>query len=91
MAKVKVIAKWLTTADNPFDYITQHDDWLRWDQDAGYKTPGLIARLAVVSDSATSELDAIEAINEAVDRILSVDPTGNYKLITQELEVDDDR
>lgn len=91
MAKVKVIAKWLTTLDNPFDYVTQHDDWLRWDNDAGYKTPGLIARIAILSENAMSERDAIESINEAVDQIYALNPTGNYKIVEQELEVDDDR
>lgn len=91
MAKVKVIQKWLTTLDNPFDYFTQHDDWYRWDSDAGYKTPGLIARLAVISDNASSEKDTVDAINEAVDRIYEINPTGNYKVIEQEVEIENDR
>ena len=90
MAKVKVTTKWLTTLDNPYDYWTQHDDWVKWDQDAGYKTPGLIARIATVS-SAMSDLEITESINDAVEKIYRLNPTGNYKLISKVEEIDDDR
>ena len=90
MAKVKVIGKWLTTLDNPYDYWTQHDDWVQWDQDAGYKTPGLIARIAAMSNS-MSDKDIIESINDAVEKIYSINPSGNYRIIQQEQEIDDDR
>src|SRR5436190_499698 len=46
----------LTTVDNPWDPWTQWDQWYMWDLNAGYNTPGLLARLSYVSDE-LSEAD----------------------------------
>lgn len=36
---------YLTTKDNPFSYFDQYDEWLAFDEDKGYFTNCLVARL----------------------------------------------
>lgn len=36
---------YLTTKDNPFSYFDQYDEWLAFDEDKGYFTNALVARL----------------------------------------------
>lgn len=56
----------LTTIDNPFDPFAQWDEWFEWDAAAGYNTPGLLARIAHVSDD-LSEGDQHVIIQNAID------------------------
>ena len=35
----------MTTKDNPFSYFDQYDEWLAFDEDKGYFTNALVARL----------------------------------------------
>ena len=65
----------LTTIDNPFDPVTQWDEWFAEDMRLGYNTPGLLARMAVTSDE-LSELDQDLAIEEAIDNILRLNVLG---------------
>ena len=70
----------LTTMDNPYSPVTQYDQWWQWDHDAGYHTPGLLARLAITSDELSdvdNDLAAERAINEIV---LEIGP-GLYKRV----------
>jgi len=71
---------WLTTNDNPFDFFTQFDDWYRFDESKGYHTCSYIARIAKVSND-LSDLDNENEIARAIDEILSLNLTGNYKKI----------
>lgn len=67
----------LTTTDNPFDPRTHWDEWYRWDTFNGYDTCGLLARLSIK----TNEVGPDEANHEdddAIDRIIDLNPTGNY-------------
>lgn len=67
----------LTTVDNPYDPFTQWDEWLEFDVQNGYNTCGYLARIALTSEEFTDELnDAI--IEEAIDSIVSNDPSGLY-------------
>lgn len=65
----------LTTVDNPYDPWTEWDAWFAWDQHAGYNTPGLLARVARVSDE-LSEADQHVAIQEAIDEIVKENVLG---------------
>ena len=40
-----VSESYLTTKDNPFSYFDQYDEWLAFDEDKGYFTNALVARL----------------------------------------------
>ena len=59
----------ITTADNPFDYFTQFDDWLAYDRQMGYYTLEYIARVAKTSDD-LSDLDNQLEIESAINSII---------------------
>lgn len=42
---ITVSELYLTTKDNPFSYFDQYDEWLVFDEDKGYFTNALVARL----------------------------------------------
>ena len=67
----------LTTIDNPFDPFTQYDEWLSYDEQAGYYTNEYLARIANTSPTMTDE-EVGAAIDTAIDRIIAVDPIGMY-------------
>ncbi len=71
---------WITTTDNPFDFFTQFDDWFQFDESKGYHTCSYIARIAKVSND-LSELDNENEIARAIDEIINLNLTGNYKII----------
>lgn len=70
----------LTTVDNPFDPFTQWDEWYAWDQNAGYHTPGLLARVARLGDE-LSEADQHLAIQQAIDEIVQENVLGVHKKV----------
>lgn len=80
---------WLTTTDNPFDYWKEHDNWKRFDEDKGYYTAELIARIVTTSNELSEERQE-EDIEDAVNFIVAWNPTGNYKKIVNEDEKDED-
>lgn len=71
----------LTTVDNPFDPITQFDDWYEYDESKGYCTSGYVARIAKTSDD-LSKNDQDLAIQAAIDEIISMNLDGFYKKVT---------
>jgi hypothetical protein len=70
----------LTTVDNPFDPLTQWREWYAWDYNAGYHTPGLLARIAKTSDE-LSEADQDQAVLWAMDEIVRENVSGKHKKI----------
>lgn len=79
---IMVDVSMLTTVDNPFDPFTQYDEWYSWDSNAGYHTPGLLARIAVLSDE-LSDADERAAINSAIDEIVRENVSGVHKKVTK--------
>lgn len=75
----------LTTVDNPFDPITQFDDWYEYDESKGYCTSGYVARIAKTSDD-LSKNDQDLAIQAAIDEIISMNPDGFYKKVTDSVQ-----
>ncbi len=67
----------LTTVDNPFNPETQYDDWLSFDEEKGYFSNALLARIAVTSDELSEEEQEAD-IDLAIDRIVLTDPTGRF-------------
>ena len=62
----------LTTTDNPWNPITNFDEWYAWDTAKGYGTCEYLARVAFVSsDLPDSANDVI--INEAIEDIVRRD------------------
>jgi hypothetical protein len=68
----------LTTVDNPWDPRTHYNEWYAWDNEAGYHTPGLLARVAITSDE-LSDTDQDIEIESAIDEICGEIGTGLYK------------
>jgi hypothetical protein len=75
MAKVM-----LTTKDNPYNPFVDFDSWLYYDESRGYFTNALLGRIVVYSDE-LSDVDKERAIETAIDEIITLDPTLNYKKI----------
>jgi len=70
----------LTTVDNPFDPFTQWDEWYAWDQNAGYHTPGLLARVARLGED-LPEGDQHLAIQLAIDEIVQENVLGVHRKV----------
>lgn len=66
---------YLSTIDNPFHPVTQFDDWLAFDEQAGYFSLELLARVVQVDDE-LSDSEYNEAVDKAIDEVLAWDETG---------------
>lgn len=75
------MAVMLTTIDNPFNPLTDWDDWYNYDESKGYYTSEYLARITKTSND-LSEKDQDQAITEAIDEIIEMNPDGFYKKIT---------
>ena len=80
-------ACFVTTLDNPFDYFEEFDEWYAFDTSHGYDVIGkpydtcnYVARIANTS-SEMSQKDYEEAVEAAVDEIVRLNLTGNYKKV----------
>jgi hypothetical protein len=78
----------LTTIDNPFDPFTQFDDWYQFDEEHGYHTCSLLARLAYTSND-LSDKDNEEEIERAMDEIVRLNVSGVHKKVTATTVQDD--
>lgn len=78
---------YLTTVDNPFDPCDQFDSWYLYDEMHGYGTCGLLARFAKTSDALSDEENARE-INDAITRIIALDPFNIYKRVKKPVSRD---
>lgn len=75
----------LTTVDNPFDPFDQYLEWLKYDHLVlKYNTDGLLARFARTSDD-LSEKEYNDEINDAITRIMVLDPSGLYRRVRREV------
>lgn len=75
-------ASFITTMDNPFDYFTQFDDWYSYDTQHGYNTCAYVARIAKTTNNMSDE-EYEDALNYAVDEILRLNLTGNYRKVEE--------
>lgn len=69
----------LTTTDNPYDPLTQYDQWLAWDFPR-YDSNGLLARV-VYSSPDLSDADQQLAIQEGIDEIVDENVSGVHTKI----------
>lgn len=69
----------LSTIDNPFDPYDekQYADWKRYDEEHGYYSESLLARVCKSSEAISDE-DNAAAIEEAIDSIVSLNITGKF-------------
>jgi hypothetical protein len=75
----------LTTFDNPYDPFEEYDEWFAFDARMGYHTPGLLDRIAIVSEE-LSEADQSLALEQAIDEIVSENVTGMHRKVSRETE-----
>ena len=75
----------LTTVDNPYDPFTQWVEWNRWDEDAGYFTNALLARITLTSFE-LSEADQDQALEDAIDEIVKENVSGMHKRVAEPTE-----
>lgn len=76
----------LTTVDNPYNPHTQFDEWYAFDEQHGYCTCELLARIAKVSDEFNIYDENLEneqnsEIQQAIDDIIKLNPLGLYTRI----------
>lgn len=74
------MASMITTTDNPYDPVTQYDDWNAWDEQMGYYTNSYLARIARTSPDLSPEENEIE-IERAIDEIIRFNGPEMYKKI----------
>lgn len=73
---------YLTTEDNPFSPVDDHDQWSKFDHDHGYYTDELVARIVGPIDFDLPEAIVNDAFDDAVRWLSEWNPTGNYKMIS---------
>lgn len=70
----------LTTTDNPWNPFTHYDEWWLYDQNAGYYSTALLARVALSSDE-LSELDQQIAYEDAIDEVVRENISGVHRKV----------
>lgn len=78
----------LTTVDNPFDPFTEFDKWFMFDNDLGYCSCCLLARIGKFSDSLT-DFENDEEQERAIDRIIELDFMNIYRKVVKYVELED--
>lgn len=81
-----MLCKRLTTKDNPFDPFDDVDRWRAFDEQKGYFTDCLLARICIMPDEATEE-EAEKEYARAIDDVMKYADYGNYKVIEKEMVV----
>ncbi len=66
----------LSTSDNPFNPVTDYDEWRNWDCRHGYYTMELLARFYYHSDNLSDAENAL-AYDLAIDTVINEIPTGS--------------
>ena len=72
----------LTTIDNPYNPFTQFESWNQYDESQGYFTLSYLARITKTANE-LSPADNDQAIEDAMDEIVSLNILGIYKKISQ--------
>lgn len=76
----------LTTIDNPFNPFDQFIPWFMFDIEKGYYTCSKIARLVTIAeDMSQKEIDV--AMDNAIDRLIEIDPLHIYIRVNRNKEV----
>lgn len=75
----------LTTIDNPYDPITDFDNWYLYDEQKGYHTSSYLARLIKDSDDVDPAFMDFQK-EQAIDEILAMDQSGFYKKVEKDIK-----
>lgn len=71
----------LTTIDNPFNPFEDFKSWFQYDIEKGYNSCSYLDRIAKYEDDMNQNEIDIET-ERAIDEIVSTNPLGIYKKIT---------
>ena len=72
----------LSTKDNPFNPLTQFDEWYAYDAQHGYHSSEYLARIVKTAVD-LSPSDQEQLIEDAIDEILEMNPDGIYIKVVQ--------
>lgn len=72
----------ITTYDNPFNPITQEEEWYKYDMKAGHNTLGYLANMAKTSTTFGDEVNDEETLR-AMKEIVTLEPMI-YKLVDKD-------
>lgn len=75
----------LTTIDNPYDPITDFDNWYLYDEQKGHHTSSYLARLIKDSDDVDPAFMEFQK-EQAIDEILAMDQSGFYKKVEKDIK-----
>ena len=70
----------ITTFDNPFNPITEFNDWNNFDTEKGYYTSNYLGRITHISDG-MSQVEYDREVERAIDSIIAYDPFDLYKKV----------
>lgn len=80
MAK-EIVGYMLTTTDNPFDPVSQYDEWLYYDEQIlGYYTNAYLGRIVRIAPDLTS-LEIQKETSRAMDDIIRINGSDLYKKV----------
>lgn len=79
----------ITTFDNPYDPFDQFEEWMMFDAEKGYNTPGELDRLTHTTDD-MSQREELEEIERGIDRMIELDFMNIYKKVTRKVENTDE-
>lgn len=80
MAK-EIVGYMLTTTDNPFDPVSQYDEWLYYDEQIlGYCTNAYLGRIVHIAPDLTS-LEIQKETSRAMDDIIRINGSDLYKKV----------
>lgn len=65
----------LSTEGNPYNPWTEFDKWRAWDEQEGYYSLNLLARVAITSSELSEQLQD-EAIEDAIQEIVTENVSG---------------
>ena len=80
--KAKLKRKHVTTIDNPFDPFKDFTSWFMFDVEKGYYTCSKLARLTKTTEEMT-ESQQEQAFEEAMKRLIEIDPLNIYIIIEE--------
>ena len=73
----------ITTKDNPYNPFEDFYHWFLFDIEKGYYTSSKLARLTNLNPNMT-EVEENKEVERAIDRLIEIDPFGDYIKITEE-------
>jgi len=78
----QLVKHMLTTVDNPYSPFIQFDEWYAFDENKGYNSSALLARITITSE-ALSESDRNSANEMAIDEIVKENVSGMYRKVSK--------